>query len=224
MHTLPPGVLSHWYKLVEGFQTSTFDFYDSVEEAIARRKIPDVEISRVEYGEEGMISARRMYLRVTRENLTFDICGAPFGTGFFFSWWLKEEVSWGVPGGCLFWFLWLGVFGYLTSEWGATGCLIGILFLVGAAWALVYVGRREWVLVPEDALIRLPLVGPFLEGLLKPSTYYRLDTTLMFQEAVRTAVLEVIDGLMGAKGLRALSGEERTPILQAFVRGARGRT
>ncbi len=36
----------------------------------------------------------------------------------------------------------------------------------------------------------------------------------MFQEAIRRSVLEVIDGITEAKGLRAVSEAERMPILR----------
>src|SRR5688572_12043324 len=84
------AVMSHWSKLFENFQTSPLPFYDSVEAAIARREIPDVAMERVEYKEGGLISARREYLRVKRGKHAFDVCAAPFGTGFFFSTWLVE--------------------------------------------------------------------------------------------------------------------------------------
>lgn len=47
-------------------------------------------------------------------------------------------------------------------------------------------------------------------------TSFRHDTALMFQESVRAAVLEVVDGITKAKGLRALSELERKPILTSF--------
>src|SRR5687767_10764762 len=89
MSTTPlDAVLSHWSKLFENFQTSPRPFYDSVEAAIARREIPDVALERIEYKEGGLISPRREYLRVKRGKHAFDVCAAPFGTGFFFSTWL----------------------------------------------------------------------------------------------------------------------------------------
>lgn len=150
-------VFSNWYHLVEGLQASPKEFYTSVEAAVARRQIPSVELSRVDWREGGVLSAKREYLRVTRKPHLFDICGAPFGTGFFVSWWLGE-----VP-----------------------GCLVGI---------------------------------PFLDRFVGRSTYYRIDTELMFQEAVHRAVLEVIDGMTSSKGVRALSEFERKPILRGLMR------
>src|ERR1700753_1489789 len=83
-----PLVLGHQNVLVEGFSTSPLDFYAAVEAALYRRQIPDIKFTRVTWRESGILSAERIYLRVTRGVLNFDICAAPFGTGFFFSWWL----------------------------------------------------------------------------------------------------------------------------------------
>src|ERR1051325_248744 len=78
-------VESHWYSLVPGFTSSTNEFYQAVEKELETRKVPDLEISRVEFAEGGVLSGKREYLRMTRERLVFDICAAPFGTSYFFS-------------------------------------------------------------------------------------------------------------------------------------------
>jgi hypothetical protein len=87
------NVISHWHKLFGNFSFSTQKFYDLVERALERRNIPGLEISRVDWKEGGLFSADREYLRLTREKLTYDICAAPFGTGFFFSSRLGETAS-----------------------------------------------------------------------------------------------------------------------------------
>lgn len=97
-------VVSHWYRLVEGLQVSSQDFYSSVEVALQKRQVPDVNLSRVQFAQGGMFSARREYLRVIRGQHTFDVCAAPFGSGFFISWWLSN------PPGCL-----AGCLGVLTA-------------------------------------------------------------------------------------------------------------
>ena len=89
----PADALSHWYTLMENFQASPMEFYVSVEAAIHKREVPDCEISRVDWREGGVLSAQREYLRVSRGRLVFDICAAPFGTGFFISWWLASPQS-----------------------------------------------------------------------------------------------------------------------------------
>jgi hypothetical protein len=62
----------------------------------------------------------------------------------------------------------------------------------------------------------IPFFGSLYERIFKPSTYYKVDTTLMFQSVVHTAVLEVVDQLMSAKGARPLTELERKPIMREF--------
>ncbi len=91
MATAPTTILAHWSTLIEGLQASPMDFYAQVEAALERRQLPDTKRSRVDWREGGILSAKREYLRVQRHEHIVDICGAPFGTGFFFSWWLGEN-------------------------------------------------------------------------------------------------------------------------------------
>ena len=65
-------------------------------------------------------------------------------------------------------------------------------------------------------LSSIPVVGGFFERALRPATYYQIDTALMFQEAIRSAVHEVVDEMSKAKGLRMLSILERKPVLREF--------
>lgn len=98
------SVFSHWNKPSEGFQTSAMDFYASVEAALQRRQIPDVSVYRVDLHEGRTLSAMREYLRFTRQKLAFDLCAAPYGTGYFYSW-LGERP----PSRLLCWAVGLGV-------------------------------------------------------------------------------------------------------------------
>ena len=43
--------------------------------------------------EGNIFSSRRWYLRVTWKEYQYDICAAPFGKGFFLSWWLLYKNS-----------------------------------------------------------------------------------------------------------------------------------
>jgi hypothetical protein len=157
-------VLSHWYHLFEGMQESPQRFYTLLEQALERRKLPNINRSRVDYREGGILSAKREYFRVRRMEHLFDICGAPFGANaFFVSWWLGEA-----PG-----FLW-------------------------------------------ELILKIPFLGLAILRIFRPYTYYRLDSALMFQELVRSAVLEVVDQISEAKGLRTLSELERKPIMSSF--------
>jgi hypothetical protein len=64
-----------------------------------------------------------------------------------------------------------------------------------------------------------PYVGfifRLLAAVAKPLTYYRIDTALMFQSVTHSAVLEVLDSVVSAKGLRALSDTDRKPVMRDF--------
>ncbi len=90
-------VLSHWHQLVANLNHSSQDFYRALEGRLESAEIPSASCSRVEHSERGVLSAKREYLRVKRDEFTFDICAAPFGSGFFVSSWLVTQT------GCLRW-------------------------------------------------------------------------------------------------------------------------
>ena len=88
-----PIILSHWHHLIDNLRASTQQFYESVDKVIKDRQLPDTRLSRIEHAEGGVFSAKREYLRVVRNEHVFDICAAPFGRGFFISWWLGEDIG-----------------------------------------------------------------------------------------------------------------------------------
>src|SRR5580658_2564985 len=87
----PVEFISHDPLLIEAMKFSSQEFYTRVEKALAARQIPDASVTRVDWKEGGLLSARREYLRVQRERFVFDVCAAPFGTGFFVSVWCAER-------------------------------------------------------------------------------------------------------------------------------------
>ena len=89
-----PQMISHWHHLTENLQESSKDFYTSIEGAVASRNLKEIKLSRVNFHEGGFLSAEREYLRVIRREQIFDICAAPYGNGFFISWWFGEELDW----------------------------------------------------------------------------------------------------------------------------------
>jgi hypothetical protein len=159
----PSYIISHWSTMLEGLEASPLEFFNAVELAIGDKNIPSIKLSRFVWKEGGILSAKREYLLVRRKDHVYDICGAPFGNGFFVSSWLGEQRS------------------------GVLAFLFGI-----------------------------PLLGRLLQSLFKPTTYYQHDTALMFQALVHSAVTEVVDSLTKAKGLRALSDDERKPEIRNF--------
>ena len=200
--------VSHWHKSFSQFQTSPMDFFAAVQDAIGRRKVPDLKISRVEWRESGVGSARREYLRILRGDSTFDICAAPFGAGFFFSWWfvVGRPSSAGATIGALMLFL--------VLFWMSTWWLAPFLFLVVLAVLGMALGQGESPLALQFAGI--PLIGPLWEKLFIPATYFRLDSRQMYLDSVHAAVIEVIDTLTEAEGLPRLTEDERKPVMKDF--------
>ena len=209
-------VFGHWHTLVENFHASPIEFYEAVEAAVRKREIPDLRFSRVEYHESGVLSALRIYQRIERKKLAFDVCAAPFGTGFFFSWWLSEPKKSYKAQGCLA-FMLLFVLGYLIlDKYGATGCFFAF-FLGLLAMAVLVMGVREGWFLSEDLILDTPYLGAVYEYFFDPETFYKEDTRTMYRELVHTAVLEVVDGTLQVKGLRALAPEYRKPAIRRLA-------
>jgi hypothetical protein len=92
-------VLAHWYQRFDWFSISTQTFYERLCAEIARRKMPDVQLLRVDLPQGGFLAGKRDYLRINRGKHSFTLCAAPFGIDFFVSWWLLEAP--GCLSGCL---------------------------------------------------------------------------------------------------------------------------
>lgn len=103
MHNKEPTEnVAHWNKLFDGLTYSPDTFYEQVSQKLGARRIPGLEMRKVTFKEKGSFSANRIYLRIMRDGLIFDICAAPYGEGAFFvsAWTGAREVL-----GCMGW-LW----------------------------------------------------------------------------------------------------------------------
>jgi uncharacterized metal-binding protein len=103
----------------------------------------------------------------------------------------------------------------LTTLSQISGPLSVLLPIVGLL-ILYLVLARLGVFGSVTTVVRIPILGPLYHFVFRPITYYKVDTMTMFQTAVHSAVLEVIDGLTKAAGVRALSDGDRKPIMRAF--------
>jgi hypothetical protein len=200
-------VLSHWHYRVEDFNTSAVEFYAAIRRELEAIKVP-VSFGTVEWSEGTILSAKRLYLRIESHRLTFDICAAPYGTSFFFSWWFaRKPVSLAV--GCL------GILA-LPILWGlcvwAAGIVNGtILAIVLSGIGLFSLGHviREGASDAAEIISDIPFIGPILARFIRPITYYSIDTRIMFEETVHDVVIRVVDGLLVAKGAKALTPDQR---------------
>lgn len=216
----PDAVLSHWYNLLEQFSMSSLDFYSSIEDCLKRREVPNIKTSRIDWSESGVFSAKREYLRVERGPYVFDVCGAPFGTGFFISYWLvrPQLTPWIVT---LFLLMLSAGFVLMacTLVLGFLGPFIFPFAYPVLFWIFVQMmnnSREGW----DDSIVAIPILGAIYERIFRPVTYYRIDTALMFQTAVHNAVLEAIDRVTEGKGVRALSELEKRPVMMSLGKGA----
>jgi len=84
---------SKWNTLIDNFNFSTQEFYKLLKEELQNQGIKRLEIEQVSLKEGNAFSSRRSYLRATWKEYQYDICAAPFGKGFFISWWLLYKNS-----------------------------------------------------------------------------------------------------------------------------------
>lgn len=79
---------SRWSYRIPNFNYSTDEFYEQLAIGIDAQKIDGCYHKVVLEKEGGMLSASRKYFKVTWKEYEFFMCAAPFGNGFFLSWWL----------------------------------------------------------------------------------------------------------------------------------------
>jgi hypothetical protein len=217
-----PQVEGHWHSLIEGFATSSLDFYELVKAGVAKREIPDLKISEVEWKQGGLGSGKRTYLRVSREGLNFDICAAPFGTGYFFSWWLARISRVLLDFSFIFVYLIVGFMLYRAMSGesqngepshGCAGVFLTPLIFFGMLLGLGFLVRYG-DMGAEPTVLSMPITGFFYGLIFRPQTYFNEDTAIMFRESVHHAVLEAIDQVTTAQGVRGLSEDARKITFQ----------
>lgn len=84
---------SNWNTLIDGLEQSSKEYYEFLQKAIIERKIDGVHFEAAILSEAGIFSSKREYLRITWKDFQYDVCAAPFGRGFFISWWLLINQS-----------------------------------------------------------------------------------------------------------------------------------
>jgi hypothetical protein len=85
--------VSRWNLSLQSITLTPKEMYDFVEKKLKEEEIPDIKTSRVNLSEKGFFSNKREYLRIEGKGHFFYVCVAPFGRGFFMSYWLLENRS-----------------------------------------------------------------------------------------------------------------------------------
>jgi len=210
--------LNDWRSWYKNFQMPPLEFYGLLEAAIRRRQIPDLEISHKNYRQSCLLSDRRVYLRLRRDRMLFDCCAAPFGTDYFFSYWL-----WFLPRRFTFYhFLGLATIS-LIGEFAAHHTVYWLDILMGfltMAFILFLIVRSRWFpssLWLEEYAHGLSVIGVIWELFFRRPTYFEQDTASVFHAVIHDCYMDVLDGLTQTHSLRALSEEERQkPVMRDF--------
>ena len=203
-------VLSHWHQSVEGLSISSLEFYDALEKALREKEATSLTSERIEWAEGGVMSDRRTYFRISQGRLVFDVCAAPFGKDFFFSWWMgRKRPEFASLIGCL------AIVGllllFIVSIWLA-GVFKGlVLFLILATVALLAVQRALSDSGIDDVFGAIPYVGPVYTRFFCPATYYSEDTRIMFEETVHRVVLGVLSGVLTLHKMEPLTPDSMKP-------------
>lgn len=205
-------VISHWHQSIEGLSTSSQDFYASIEKALQGKEAPGLRLARLVTSEGGVLSAQREYLSVGYQRFTFEICGAPFGKDFFFSWWLiKRSPSISALWGLL---ILIGLPILILMLFATVGFFKTLLLSLIALVAMVLVLRHflsQGSVLVEDAILAMPIIGLLYQRLARPVTYYSEDTRLMFENTVHRTVVQIVEGLLTLNKLPALAPEKTKP-------------
>ena len=206
-------VLNHWIAFADGFSLPPHEFYAALEKQLQVRQIPGLELSRVEWSEGGLLSNKRLYLRLLRERLAFDACAAPFGTSYFFS---CRAVN--IRAVVRLWHLLVALLFFgavdalLTRFLGFTYGLIATAALAVAIVQVFYNTSTLGLGNLDTLLIRTPVLGPIYERWFRKETYYRTDTRLFYLALVPKLFQELAEQMTGAKGVKLTNQYRWAPI------------
>lgn len=207
-------ILGHWIAFHDNFSFSPQEFYDAIEKELQSRKIPGMEISHEEFAEGGLISEKRIYLRLFRERLALYTCAAPFGSGYFFS---CRTVY--VPALVRLWHI-IAAFVFFSIVGGLLVKPLGIMFATVAMIALMFalagvLGNAATSALSDldTLLLKIPVVATIYEDWFRADTYYRHDTRLIYLQRIPEIIKELAEDITAAKGARLEQQYQLQPIL-----------
>jgi sarcosine oxidase delta subunit len=207
-------VLASWLSHADGFSCSPLEFYTNVEQQLATKKIPSMEITRQEFAEGGLLSDQRVYLRLMRERLAIITCAAPFGDIFFFS---CRTVY--VPALVRLWHI-LAVLFCLSVIGQLLIIPLGVIFagiaMITLPFAIAGVLRNasEGAFSDLDTLLlKIPVVATIYEDWFRVETYYREDTRSLYVQLMPALIKDLAAETCAAKGVRLEQQFQPTPAI-----------
>jgi hypothetical protein len=207
-------ILDEWIYSAEGLSLSGQDFYAAIEKQLEGQKIPNLEVSRVEFAQGGLLSNQRQYMRLMRERLAIDTCAAPFGSHFFFS---CRTVY--VPALVRLWHL-LAVLLFFSLIGGGFVRLLGFNFAVIAVatlpFAIAAVFRNASASPFADLdtlLLKIPVVATIYENWFRVETYYRVDTRTLYRNILPNLIHAAAEEAAAEKGVKLVKQPPTAPVL-----------
>jgi hypothetical protein len=170
-------------------------------------------------GEGGLLSARRQYLRLKRERLVFDICAAPFGTSYFFSF-RSVELPLGIKAVEMLVFI-VGLVLVSSLLLKIFGLILGTVAMLALLGGSIWVMRNSVQLGLKDldvSVQKTPVIGPLYEIFFRKETYYREDTRLMYLSTVDYITKALVDEVTVAKGIKLVRRYERKSSMRDLYR------
>jgi hypothetical protein len=207
-------ILDSWIVFADSFSFPPQEFYAAIEKEMTARKIPSMEISQQDFSQGGLLSDKRIYLRLFRERLALYTCAAPFGTGYFFSF---RAIY--VPALVRLWhilalFLLFGVFGgLLVKSLGLTFAIVAFVTFLFAVAAVFRNATAAGVGDLDTMLLKIPIVSTFYENWFREDTFYRVDTRSLYLQTLPEIVRKLADDITAAKGAKLLPQNGRLPVL-----------
>jgi hypothetical protein len=86
-------VISRWKTFFDAFSIEPSEFYALLEKRLLERNLQNVSISETSYWESSIVGPGRLYLKISRNQVQFNVCAAPVSTGFFFSYWQTSDFT-----------------------------------------------------------------------------------------------------------------------------------
>jgi hypothetical protein len=212
-------IIEHWYSLVPAQQFSSKEFYDHIEGTITCQKVPALRATRVEFSEGSILSDKREYLRFERERVRFDVCAAPVGVNFFFSYRFYALPAVVKPWEMIVALFLLGAAFHIASR--IVGLFMGPVLLVVALGFLVWLMRNAIGMGLRDldaTLLRLPIIAPIYERYFRKDTYYREDMRIAYCSIVAGIVKQEVARVTGEKGVKLLREFTYSPVMADLYR------
>jgi hypothetical protein len=206
-----------WLYAAAEFSLDPKEFYSTVEKKLEHQKFPNVEVSRIEFAEGGLMSDQRVYLRLMREQFAIDTCAAPFGNHYFFSCRFVHVPAlvrlWHIVATIIF----FGVVLNLLVK--PLGFIFAVIAVVGLLFAIVGVLRNAVAFTDLDALLlKIPVLATVYENWFREETYYRADTRTLYKKILPDLIKATAEEITSAKGVKLVPQSGSAPTFKEFYK------